>query len=271
MQEPPALPVEVIERVVDCLEDDTHTLAACSLTCRALLPITRKNIWSSVHIPVLHDSQPKTHRLAGFLALLDSNPDLQQYMRSLTWKWASSGGPVPSWSGFKRYRLWERLFNVRTLKFDRIAFFVIDPILELCRMFPHLEHLVLNNVSTVAITMMHIPTQDQPAHQTTKLKRLSILGAMSPRQTSALAEALLVEHLHSSLEILDFRCNVYLSARHDPPSSAKALQLLLAELAPQLRTCAVPIYAAEYSGECSRAHQRNLCSNAAEILSHVLS
>ena len=108
--------------------------------------------------------------------------------------------------------------NVRILKFDLIAFFI----LELCRMFPHLEHLVLNNVSTIAVTMMHTPT----------------------------------EHMHSSLEILDLRCYVYLSARLGLPPSAKAPQLLV-ELAPQLRTCAVPIYAAEYSGECSRVRQRN--------------
>ncbi|PIL25493.1 hypothetical protein GSI_13383 [Ganoderma sinense ZZ0214-1] len=243
----PALPVEVIERVVDFLHDDIHTLAVCSLICRALLPTTRKHIWSSVHIPVLHDRRPKTRRLAGFLALLDSNPDLPPYVRSLTWAWAASGGSTPAWSGFKRYRLWEKLPNVRALKFHRIAFFVIDPILELCRMFPCLEELVLDRVSAVAVGILRTSTQDQATYGTRKLKQLSISGAMSPRHVSALSEALLEEQLHSSLEILDLRCATYLSCRLGLYPSAKALPLLLTELAPHLRSCGIPIYSAEYN------------------------
>ena len=247
----PALPVEVIEQVVDFLHDDAHTLAVCSLTCRTLLLTARKHLWYSVHIHILRDRQPKTRRLAGFLALLDANPDLAPYVRSLTWTWASefSGSSKPSWSGFKRYCLWERLPNVRALEFNCIAFFMIDPILELCHMFPHLEELVLNSISAVAVSTVQTPAPDQATRRTRNLKQLSISGAMSPRHVSALAEALLEEQLHSSLGVLDLRCTVYLFVRSGLEPSVKVFPSLLTELAPRLRSCGIPIYAVEYNGE----------------------
>ena len=57
---------------------------------------------------------------------------------------------------------------MRALKFDRIAFFV-DLILVFYRMLPHLEHLVLNNISTIAVAMVRT-TQYQATHRTTRLK-----------------------------------------------------------------------------------------------------
>ncbi|KAI1782214.1 hypothetical protein LXA43DRAFT_1104514 [Ganoderma leucocontextum] len=228
----PTLPVEVIERVVDFLHDDTHALVACSLTCRGLLPAARKHIWYAVHIPVTGDRKPKTRHLAGFLTLLVANPNLHPYVRSLTWAWTSFCGSKPSRFGFKelRMRLWEQLPNLHTLKFYRISFFfVIDPIIELCRTFPHLEELATRG--------------------TRKLKRLSISDAMSPRHVSAVAEALLVEQSHASLEVLDLRCVVDLSAPSGRMPSAEALPLLLEEIAPNLRSCGLPIYALEYNAK----------------------
>lgn len=123
-------------------------------------------------------------------------------------------------------------YNVRILKFDRIAFFVIGPILELCRMFPHLEHLILNNVSTVAVTKMRTYTQDQPVHRTTNLNDSPSRARYRRDRPCPCGRApggavvLLAGDPRPQMQRLPF-CH----AR--PPASAKALPLVVAELAPQ--------------------------------------
>ena len=79
-------PLEVIEKIIDGLQDDSAALKACSQTCFYLLPLCRKYIFQSVIL----ESRSQEAKLRGlpryvtlFGNLLDSNPQIAGYVRNL--------------------------------------------------------------------------------------------------------------------------------------------------------------------------------------------
>lgn len=67
-------PPELRDLVVDCLRNDTASLRACSLTCRAWLPRARHHLFRHVQI---HPGR----RGDAFKALLDRTPEIGTYIR----------------------------------------------------------------------------------------------------------------------------------------------------------------------------------------------
>ncbi|RPD68180.1 WD40 repeat-like protein [Lentinus tigrinus ALCF2SS1-7] len=50
LADPPRVPVEVAERIIDLLSDDFYTLRSCALTCRGWLPRARYRLMTSIRI-----------------------------------------------------------------------------------------------------------------------------------------------------------------------------------------------------------------------------
>ncbi|KAF8637815.1 hypothetical protein AX16_010733 [Volvariella volvacea WC 439] len=75
------LPIELIERIIDFVGDsnDTRTLNSCALTSRQLLPVTRRNKYSSVAITCCTDIIP----LERFWCQLQTFPWVVDYVESL--------------------------------------------------------------------------------------------------------------------------------------------------------------------------------------------
>jgi hypothetical protein len=53
----PALPIEIIEYMIDYLSDDSVALKACSLTCRSWSPRARNNLFTGLRVPHYPSSQ----------------------------------------------------------------------------------------------------------------------------------------------------------------------------------------------------------------------
>ncbi|KZT07076.1 uncharacterized protein LAESUDRAFT_131817 [Laetiporus sulphureus 93-53] len=83
---PRELPLDVWRHVIaDYLQDDTAALQACSLTCRAWLPIARRQLFRTVTI--------RQHAGRTCLTgLLDAQPRLARYIRELKLKSGHHGG-----------------------------------------------------------------------------------------------------------------------------------------------------------------------------------
>lgn len=91
---PPRIPLEIVESVIDLLntDDEIDAIKACSQTCKALLPRCRKHIFFRIdldprlhsrHISPHHDSgdDARPRRMRLFLDLLDQTPDIAFYVQ----------------------------------------------------------------------------------------------------------------------------------------------------------------------------------------------
>ena len=82
----PVLPLEIDEIIIAFLAEDDpkhSAVKACSLVCRAFLPLCRKHIFASIVLNYLHPwkSQPPTTRQLE--QLLSRSPEIADYIRKL--------------------------------------------------------------------------------------------------------------------------------------------------------------------------------------------
>ncbi|KAI0628190.1 hypothetical protein C8Q77DRAFT_1162360 [Trametes polyzona] len=80
------LPVEIIEHIIGLLSARRgrgRSLGACTLICHALLPAARAALWRDVALSFHLDGSLSTLTTA-FLKVLDANPHISFYVRSLT-------------------------------------------------------------------------------------------------------------------------------------------------------------------------------------------
>jgi len=79
------LPFEVIYLIISELgsDEDIGSLRACSLTCKAILPLARKHIFAKVEIDNTKEQEDYERPLASRLKwLLESDPSIADYVRS---------------------------------------------------------------------------------------------------------------------------------------------------------------------------------------------
>ena len=83
------IPLEIDETIIDLLaEDDTNYAAvkACSLVCRAFLPLCRKHIFASIVLNGIHPrrkSQSPSPTARQLERLLSASPEIADYIRKL--------------------------------------------------------------------------------------------------------------------------------------------------------------------------------------------
>ncbi|TBU36651.1 hypothetical protein BD309DRAFT_877989 [Dichomitus squalens] len=107
-----ALPVEVIESVIDCCSDDTDTILALALTCRDLHPRSILVLFTDVR-PQSRD------RLIDLCDVLKAKPERQPFVQSLSIRWKD----------FAPYPLLSILPSLRHITFDTFELFKERPIL----------------------------------------------------------------------------------------------------------------------------------------------
>ncbi|KAL1942973.1 hypothetical protein VTO73DRAFT_4644 [Trametes versicolor] len=144
---PPPIPVELIEHAISFLRGNTPSLAACSLTCRALLPISRVQLWHKVELSVQSDGLYSL-RTEAFKNVITSNPDIASYVDSLVIlpTEPSSSRNVPS-NGEALITLCTRLPALRSLRLRRLSIQYLYDVVPLIRDLPNLESLYLDRVS----------------------------------------------------------------------------------------------------------------------------
>ncbi|KAM5544371.1 hypothetical protein V8D89_002031 [Ganoderma adspersum] len=256
------IPLELVEYAIDSLQDDIHALTACALVSRALLPRARFHIWREVAVPV--EADPLHARMQGLLKILDVNPDIAPFVQSLTMKGILS--PQPR-NRIQEYwddpdgtmLLWEKLPNLRVLKFVQLNFSNgLHQLIPFAYSLPNLEELAL--VGFDAVPPRGHPTSPPyrnsivELHTPPKLKRFSLVGGWALWLfLEDLAKLLLEPGMHAPLETLDLSCivksmNTRLLPRHlteTLPSQAWAP--VIASLAQTLRHCTLGLLAEECS------------------------
>lgn len=143
----PPIPLETIEHSIGFLRGDIPSLAACSLTCRALLPISRVQLWHEVVLPVQSDGSHSS-RTETFIGVLNRNPAIAPYVRSLVLHPRESPGIANVF--FNRTALATlsaRLPALRSLRLRRLAMESLYEVVTLIRDLPNLEALDLDTVS----------------------------------------------------------------------------------------------------------------------------
>lgn len=145
---PSPVPVETIEHTISFLHGDIPSLAACSLTCHALLPISRIHLWHKIVLPVKSDGSHST-RTETFLGLLDCDSTIAPYVRSLGLHPENAGcshGEV----SFNRAALDALSARLPALLSLHLHFLVIPSLYDimiLLRDLPSLDTLCLHSVS----------------------------------------------------------------------------------------------------------------------------
>jgi hypothetical protein len=79
------LPFDVIHLIISELasDEDIGSLRACSLTCKAILPLARKHIFAKVEVDNVEGCEPGEKPPANrFKWLLESDPSIADYVRS---------------------------------------------------------------------------------------------------------------------------------------------------------------------------------------------
>ncbi|EIW58860.1 uncharacterized protein TRAVEDRAFT_48002 [Trametes versicolor FP-101664 SS1] len=152
----PPIPLETIEHSIGFLRGDIPSLAACSLTCHALLPISRVQLWHEVVLPVQSDGSHSS-RTETFIGVLNRNPAIAPYVRSLVLHPRESPGIQNVF--FNRtalVTLSARLPAFRSLRLRRLAMESLYEVVTLIRDLPHLETLDLD---TVSLARMGLPAE----------------------------------------------------------------------------------------------------------------
>lgn len=214
------LPVETIEHAFSFLRGDIPSLAACSLTCHALLPISRVHLWHEVVLPVELDSYGRhSERTEAFIRILNSNRNVAAYIRSVV------VCPPPDYSyldgiefdGTMWAALSAQLPAIRSLCLRDILLSDLSELVPLIRDRPTLETLVLDNVGTMPDNYSSWPASlAQPAARAAAvggqpsrwaLRTLSVLGNAIPiKDLSRLVLFLEQSTEVMSLEALDICC-----------------------------------------------------------------
>ena len=257
------LPIEVVEHTVDFLYDDIHTLTACAVTSRALLPAARFHIWREIAVPVrAHPIHTQMQRLVD---ILDANVDIAPLVVSLTLRgvlspllreraqecWDNPAGTM---------RLWEKLPNLRVLCFAFFRFKTgLHQLLPLAYSLPNLEEIAV--VDSIAILPAEYSTYPSYHDYVTKLdappklKALKITdGLIAWSFLEDLAKLLLEPGMHAPLETLDLSCVVRSSnlgfANHIRSNICPSLAWAptIASLGQTLRHCTLGLLEVE----CSR-------------------
>ncbi|KAI0358104.1 hypothetical protein OH77DRAFT_1518836 [Trametes cingulata] len=144
------LPVEIIERIIDLLDGDIPSLAACSLTCRGLLPICRTYIWREVTLSMLYEGQTET-RTAAFFELIRADPDVASYVSTLSLcpdaYLVEEGIPAP-WDRATVNDIVAPLPNLRTLRLYgfRGPELCLYELMTMTRDFPTIEELHVQDI-----------------------------------------------------------------------------------------------------------------------------
>ncbi|RPD68162.1 hypothetical protein L226DRAFT_576630 [Lentinus tigrinus ALCF2SS1-7] len=167
LADPPRVPVEVAERIIDLLSDDFYTLRSCALTCRGWLPRARYQLMTSIRIQSNEDVSSMYHyftahpRIAAavrrvfirinkespFLnafpvVLLSRLPNLRTYKYSVySWDKGFSHHHAASLRGIKTY------LRVQELKLSGVRFRTGADLARLLISFPLLRILKLYMVS----------------------------------------------------------------------------------------------------------------------------
>lgn len=108
------MPPEMIFAIISRNEDDSKSLAACSLTCRAWAPISQSYLLRAVRL-----RSEMANALDGFFLVLDTNSHIKGYVRSLCVSWSdiSSSGEIYTIIS----RLYDRLLNVQTVRIQSLG------------------------------------------------------------------------------------------------------------------------------------------------------
>ncbi|PIL25410.1 hypothetical protein GSI_13300 [Ganoderma sinense ZZ0214-1] len=254
------IPLELVEYAIDSLHDHIHALAACALASRAFLSRARFHIWREVTVPV--EADPLHVRMETLLEIWDANPDIAPIVQSLTLKgvlspqprhriqeyWDDPGGTM---------LLWEKLPNLRVLKFVQLNFSNgLHQLTPFAYSLPNLEELALADFN--AVPQRGHPTSSPyrssivQLHTTPKLKRLSLTGGwVLWLFLEDLANLLLEPGMHAPLEALDLSCVVKsMNTRLLPHHLTKTLPSqawapVIASLAQTLRHCTLGLLAEE--------------------------
>ncbi|PIL25451.1 hypothetical protein GSI_13341 [Ganoderma sinense ZZ0214-1] len=247
---PSNLPVELAECAVDFLHDDVHSLAACALASRTLLPATRFHIWRDLNVPV--QTQPQHPRIQGLLEILDGNADLAPLVRSLTLRAVlSSRLHRERWDdGAGTMRLWEKFPNLRVLKFVSFHFPMgLHQLLPVAYSLPNLEELAVLDAHAL---LPRLYSRPRPSYRESivaldappKLQRLSIAGgSVSWSFMEDLAKALLEPGMRAPLDALDLSCIansaefMYVVRDHTETLPSQAWAPVVASLGQMLRQC----------------------------------
>ncbi|PIL25450.1 hypothetical protein GSI_13340 [Ganoderma sinense ZZ0214-1] len=178
------IPLELVDYAIDSLHDDFNALTACALASRTFLPRARFHIWREVTVSV--EADPLHVRMEQLLEILDASPYIAPLVQSLTLKgvlypqprnrlqeyWNDPGGTM---------LLWEKLPNLRVLKFVQVDFSNgLHQLVPFAYSLPNLEELSLAGFDAVP-QRGHPPSPSYrdsivQLHTTPKLKRLSITG-----------------------------------------------------------------------------------------------
>ncbi|KAH9889048.1 hypothetical protein C8Q73DRAFT_178171 [Cubamyces lactineus] len=90
---PTPLPIETIEHILSFLDGDVHTIAACSLVCRALLPACRTLLWHDITIHNKLKGDPRgNEELWALSEVFAFNPTIRPFVRSFTLHYDPSSG-----------------------------------------------------------------------------------------------------------------------------------------------------------------------------------
>lgn len=223
------LPVETIENAVSFLREDTPSLAACSLTCRALLLVSRIYLWDEVVLPFELDGSHSA-RTRKFLAVLDKTHAIAAYIRSVVVcprpEFDYIDGPKFAKAAWDT--LIARLPAVRSLRLRDCLLPNLCQLVSLICDRPTLEALILDNVGIIPYGFSTWPRSlAQPAATAAggyssryALRTLSVFGnGVSVEELSRLA--LLLERSTDvlSLEVLDLCCHMAPSKKPNRPDN----------------------------------------------------
>lgn len=224
------LPLDVIHLIMSELssDEDISSLKACSLTCKAILPLARKYIFATVKVDNAEGwelgEKPPADR---FKWLLESDPSIADYIRRFKYvELMNSNHDRPRWPdlrnatslefGYSYYKdydgpsqqTWTNIpvslrisvctlvssTSIKELSFYNISF----PAVSLFHQIPHITSLELDNVSFAEAT-------DLRGLQKAKLTRLLICNTLTRDSRSLLGGAFDLTQLQElSIEFLDF-------------------------------------------------------------------
>lgn len=158
-----SLPVETVERAVSFLRGGAPSLAACSLTCHSLLPVSRIHLWHEVVFPIeldTHNCNSRSTRTEAFIRMLNLNRNIAPYLR-----WVVVC-PPPGYSyidgiefdGTTWAMLGAQLSAIRSLRLcDLLLLDLTGELIPNIRDRPPLEALVLKNVGTMLDNCSSLP------------------------------------------------------------------------------------------------------------------
>ncbi|KAH9852312.1 hypothetical protein C2E23DRAFT_885818 [Lenzites betulinus] len=251
------LPVEIVERIILSLADDRRSLANCSATCHSLITLCRPSLWSTIVLSYI--DSPAQGPLISF-GILDINPQIAPYVRSLTLKMVSlrhislrrltEGGGIAD----VVRKACPRTPNLRSLRLQGLCVGSLLDVVALAADIPALETLVLDQVLMSGVWLHdELPAGDSdPAlaaisvRNRWNLKSLQISNAAAEipaRCYASLARCLAQFADYISLESLDVRSRhaqaFFLPLLREPGAAVAPVGAALRHLRTSIRDMAV--------------------------------